>query len=67
MAEWLRREIRNLLGSPRAGSNPVRSELFELYLCDFTGGTFDRVPEHVIVRSFCACCITTVLATRSIK
>ena len=28
MAEWLRREIRNLLGSPRAGSNPVRSELF---------------------------------------
>jgi len=36
-------------------------------LCDFTGGTFDRVTEHVIVRSFCACCITTVLATRSIK
>ena len=28
MAEWLRREIRNLLGSPRAGSNPVRSALF---------------------------------------
>ena len=28
MAEWLRREIRNLLGSPRAGSNPVRSDLF---------------------------------------
>ena len=28
MAEWLRREIRNLLGSPRAGSNPVRSEFF---------------------------------------
>ena len=28
MAEWLRREIRNLLGSPRAGSNPVRSEPF---------------------------------------
>ena len=28
MAEWLRREIRNLLGSPRAGSNPVRSVLF---------------------------------------
>ena len=28
MAEWLRREIRNLLGSPRAGSNPVRSESY---------------------------------------
>ena len=28
MAEWLRRDIRNVLGSPRAGSNPVRSEYF---------------------------------------
>jgi hypothetical protein len=32
MAEWLRREIRNLLGSPRAGSNPVRSVLFVRYM-----------------------------------
>ena len=30
MAEWLRREIRNLLGSPRAGSNPVRSGYFSI-------------------------------------
>ena len=26
MAEWLRRQIRNLLGFSRTGSNPVRSE-----------------------------------------
>ena len=37
MAEWLRREIRNLLGSPRAGSNPVRSGLsFSLALKKFS-------------------------------
>ena len=28
MAEWLRRVIRNHLGSPRAGSNPVQCVLF---------------------------------------
>ena len=34
MAEWLRREIRNLLGSPRAGSNPVRSVHFDSFFPD---------------------------------
>ena len=28
MAEWLRRVIRNHLGSSRVGSNPARSEYF---------------------------------------
>ena len=28
MAEWLRRWTRNPMGSPRAGSNPVRSVSF---------------------------------------
>ncbi len=28
VAEWLRRWIRNLLGSPRTGSNPVHSDHF---------------------------------------
>jgi len=28
MAEWLRRQTRNLLGFSRTGSNPVRSEFF---------------------------------------
>ena len=28
MAEWLRRWTRNPMGSPRAGSNPARSDLF---------------------------------------
>ena len=28
MAEWLRRVIRNHLGSPRVGSNPADSALF---------------------------------------
>ena len=28
MAEWLRRQIRNLLGFSRTGSNPVRSDIF---------------------------------------
>ncbi len=28
VAEWLRRQIRNLLGISRTGSNPVRSEFF---------------------------------------
>ena len=30
MAEWLRREIRNLMGSSRIGSNPVSVEFFFL-------------------------------------
>ena len=28
MAEWLRRQTRNLLGSARAGSNPADCEMF---------------------------------------
>ncbi len=32
MAEWLRRQTRNLLGFSRTGSNPVRSEFFEKLL-----------------------------------
>ena len=31
MAEWLRRWTRNPMGSPRAGSNPARSEWFCIY------------------------------------
>ena len=33
MAEWLRRWTRNPMGSPRAGSNPARSDFFlEIFL-----------------------------------
>jgi hypothetical protein len=28
MAEWLRRKTRNLMGFPRAGSNPADDEFF---------------------------------------
>ena len=31
MAEWLRRVIRNHLGSSRAGSNPVQCALFFIF------------------------------------
>ena len=30
MAEWLRRQTRNLLGSARAGSNPADDECFAM-------------------------------------
>ena len=29
MAEWLRRQIRNLVGSARVGSNPIAVELYK--------------------------------------
>ena len=32
MAEWLRRWTRNPMGSPRAGSNPARSDLYFPFL-----------------------------------
>ena len=31
MAEWLRREIRNLMGSARVGSNPAAVVFFSFY------------------------------------
>ena len=41
VAEWLRRQIRNLLGISRTGSNPVRSEfnIFLLFLYHFGEGS----------------------------
>ena len=35
MAEWLRRWTRNPMGSPRAGSNPARSDTFKKFKRNF--------------------------------
>ena len=37
MAEWLRRQIRNLVGSARVGSNPIAVELYKYHVtCVYT-------------------------------
>ena len=41
MAEWLRRQIRNLLGSSRVGSSPAAVERY-IFFCHF----FNLLPPH---------------------
>jgi hypothetical protein len=43
MAEWLRRKTRNLMGFPRAGSNPADDEFFFEF---FLG--LDGMPSLVV-------------------
>ena len=43
LAEWLRRVIRNHMGFPRAGSNPVGDATFWAALPEETEGAGDRI------------------------